>query len=222
MAVVKGVNDLATVCPELAKEWCAEKNGGLMPDQITAGSKKEVWWRCREHPEHVWQARILNRKNGNGCPFCGMKKVLPGFNDLESQYPEVARRWHPTKNGVVLPSDILFSSDKKYVWQCEKNPKHVWEARVWHMTSGMGCPYCSGQKVLKSDNDLETKNPTLASEWCTEKNGTLHPDMVTTGSNKKVFWKCNECGYIWKARIADRSNGHGCPCCANNIKKVDA
>ncbi len=35
--------------------------------------------------------------------------------------------------------------------------------------SRAGCPYCSGQKVLKGTNDLQTVNPVLAREWDYEK-----------------------------------------------------
>lgn len=36
------------------------------------------------------------------------------------------------------------------------------------------------------DNCLAVVNPKLAAEWHPTKNGSLTPDMVTKGSNKKV------------------------------------
>ena len=59
-------------------------------------------------------------------------------------------------------------------------------------------------KLIKGKNDLATVNPTLAEEWNYEKNGTLAPDMVTAGSNKKVWWKCDK-GHEWEATIVNRS-----------------
>ena len=38
--VLEGYNDLATIFPELAKEWCLERNGDLLPTQVTRGSRK--------------------------------------------------------------------------------------------------------------------------------------------------------------------------------------
>ena len=35
--LIKGKNDLATVRPDLAKEWHPTKNDGLLPTDVTAG-----------------------------------------------------------------------------------------------------------------------------------------------------------------------------------------
>ena len=50
----------------------------------------------------------------------------------------------------------------------------------------MGCPFCAGKKVGKSNN-LRALNPKLASEWHPEKNGDLRPDDFTLRSGKKVW-----------------------------------
>lgn len=68
--VLAGFNDLATKKPGLAEEWYQPLNGELKPTDVTPGSNKKVWWRCREH--HVWQAYIYARAkpNGTDCPVC--------------------------------------------------------------------------------------------------------------------------------------------------------
>jgi hypothetical protein len=47
----------------------------------------------------------------------------------------------------------------------------------------------------------------------------LTPHDVTPGSDKKVWWECNnsECKYEWPAMISSRSNGSGCPNCAKGM-----
>lgn len=35
--------------------------------------------------------------------------------------------------------------------------------------------------------------------------------MVTVSSNKKVWWKCKNCGQRWQATIGNRVRGSGCP-----------
>ena len=79
------------------------------------------------------------------------------------------------------------------------------------------CPYCSGQKVLPGFNDLATVAPEIAAQWHPVLNGTLTPQMVTAGSNRKVWWICSE-GHIWRAAVANRAlSGYkhtGCPVCA--------
>ena len=65
-----GFNDLATVFPEVAKEWHPELNGELTPQMVTRGSHKKVWWQCGDG--HVWKAAIYSRakERGTRCPVC--------------------------------------------------------------------------------------------------------------------------------------------------------
>ena len=70
-------------------------------------------------------------------------------------------------------------------------------------------------RVLQGFNDLKSQNPQLALEWNYEKNGSLKPEAITTGSGKRVWWKCKN-GHEWEAVVADRNNGKGCPYCAND------
>lgn len=84
-------NDLATADPDLAKQWNDEMNGGLSPHDVTGTSHAAVWWtgKCG----HVWKATVANRRYGSGCPYCCGKKVLEGFNDAKSNYPEFIGEW---------------------------------------------------------------------------------------------------------------------------------
>ena len=69
--VVEGDNDLATKCPDLAKEWHPTKNGDLKPTRVTCGSGREVWWLCLDCG-YEWEATIANRiSNDTKCPNCG-------------------------------------------------------------------------------------------------------------------------------------------------------
>jgi hypothetical protein len=90
--LIKGVNDLATVNPELAKHWHPTKNGNLTPSDVSYGSNVKVWW--IGYCGHEWEATIKDRSAGNDCPYCAGKKVLIGFNDLGTKYPEIAKEWH--------------------------------------------------------------------------------------------------------------------------------
>ena len=67
--VLKGFNDLATLDPELAKQWHLDLNGELTPDQVTRASHKRIWWQCQD--DHVWRAVIYSRAlKKKGCPVC--------------------------------------------------------------------------------------------------------------------------------------------------------
>jgi very-short-patch-repair endonuclease len=70
-------NCLATLNPELAKQWHPTLNGDLTPYDVTPGSEKKVYWLCDKG--HISYARIYSRNQGHGCPECykeGRKKKL--------------------------------------------------------------------------------------------------------------------------------------------------
>ena len=203
---------------ELMKEWNWEANTDLDPVKLTIGSNKKVWWKC-PICQGEWQATISDRtrKDSTGCPYCAGKKALKGYNDLETKYPNVAKQWHPIKNGDLTPSDVISGSGKNAWWICSKGHEYeqVIERRVKHPDS---CPICSGQRVAEGINDLQSRYPNVAKEWHKEKNGDILPTAITWGSNKKFWWKCSKCGYEWQARVADRTRDNtGCPACANKV-----
>jgi len=200
-------NCLRTVNPKLAREWHKEKNVDLTPKDVTAGSNKKVWWKCKKG--HEWQAMVVERHHGNGCPYCSGRRVAED-NCLATKFPQVAKEWHPTKNKPLTPKDVTAHSNKRVWWKCKKG--HEWHVGVNDRSRGFGCPYCTGRKVCK-DNCLATLNPKLAKEWHPTKNAPFSPKDVTTGSSRKVWWKCKK-GHEWNAPVAIRSKGHGCPYCA--------
>ena len=212
-----GENDLAAQYPQIAAEWDSELNGNLTPEDITAGSKRRVWWRCEKG--HRWQAQVVSRTaKGSGCPYCAGKIVIPGETDLASRYPQIAREWNHSKNGGLKPEEVAPQSGRKVWWICPRG--HEYQAAVKaRVMSKSGCPYCSWRKVLAGYNDLATVYPKIAAEWDYELNGTLTPEMVTAGTRRKVWWRCWE-GHVWKAAVYSRTGSKkcGCPICAGRRK----
>ena len=90
---------------------------------------------------HSWEAMVSARtgKYKIGCPFCSNKKVLPGYNDLETKYPELCREWNYEKNDL-LPSDVVCGSGKKVWWKCAAG--HEWQAVIANRVQGAGCKVC--------------------------------------------------------------------------------
>ena len=195
--------------PEIAQEWNYERNGNLKPEHFAPNSNKKVWWKCGSG--HEWQATIVNRNKGRKCPYCSGKKVLKGYNDLQTVNPALAKEWNYEKNNGLTPTEVTPNSNKKAWWRCSQG--HEWVVTINNRTNGNGCPYCSGRYIVKGENDLQTVNPTLAKEWNYEKNNGLTPTDVTANSNKKVWWKCSQ-GHEWQATIANRNYGTGCPYCS--------
>ena len=208
--VLKGYNDLQTVNPTLAKEWNYEKNNGLTPEEVIPGSGQNVWWKCQRG--HEWQATIGSRNAGRGCPYCSGRYTIKGENDLQTVNPTLAKEWNIEKNTGLTPMDVMPNSDKRVWWKCQKG--HEWQATINSRNSGIGCPYCSGRYPIKGENDLQTLNPAIATEWHYEKNDGLIPADVMPNSDKKVWWKCRK-GHEWQAVISSRTRGNGCPICSS-------
>ena len=131
---------------------------------------------------------------------------------LASEYPDIAKEWHPTKNKDITPDMVAPKSGKRVWWLGSCG--HEWEAVISSRTRGVGCPYCSNYRALAGFNDLATTEPTLAIEWDYDKNGSLKPTDVTAGSHKKVWWKCSK-GHEWEMSVKDRTGSQGCPYCSN-------
>jgi len=206
--VVEGINDLATLKPELARQW--SKKNKLKPTQVSLGSHKKVIWKCKHG--HEWEASVKSRAvNGTGCPYCSHNKILAGFNDLASQYPEIAAEWSE-RNHPLEPTMVTAFANRKVWWKCSKG--HEWNTLISTRSGGSKCPYCSGILLLKGFNDFATMHPSFAEEW-SERNLPLTPDMVNEKSRKNVCWKCKVCGFEWKSLVQSRVKGTVCPVCAD-------
>ena len=129
---VEGFNDLFTESDLARKMWHPTRNI-INPLELRPGSSKVVWWICKEGHEFkssVARFVVVRSKSPNvtnhartendpsGCPFCSNQKVLTGFNDLLTTHPLIAKRWHPTKNGIASDSVIAGSNIKRW-WKCE-------------------------------------------------------------------------------------------------------
>ncbi|MDC0854535.1 zinc-ribbon domain-containing protein, partial [Flavobacteriales bacterium] len=91
-------------------------------------------------------------------------------------------------------------------------------APIYHRTgNGTGCAMCANKIVVES-NCLAHVNPQLAEEWHPFRNGNLTPHDVTTGTTKRVWWKCPKgTDHEWETSVVNRTNGSGCPVCVGQI-----
>ena len=116
-------------------------NGKLTPFDVVPFSNKKVWWICDKGIDHIWKTTIAHRQN-RSCPFCSNQKASI-TNCLDTAYPEIAKEWHPIKNGDLTPIDVLPGTEKKVWWKCSNDDNHIWEAFIHIRTRGTSCPYCT-------------------------------------------------------------------------------
>ena len=137
--------------------------------------------------------------------FSTLARTVTGVRTpISVTHPEIAAQLKDRSLGDVL----THGSHKKAWWVCDL--KHEYEAKVYSRTSGKGCPYCAGNKVLQGFNDLGTLRPDIA---CELKDQSL-TSQLTVGSHKKVWWLC-DLNHEWEATVGSRTSlGRGCPYCA--------
>lgn len=206
---------LQSTFPELAAQWHPTLNGHLTPSMFMPHSSSKVWWLAE--CGHTWNAQINVRTRGNGCPYCAGQKVLKGFNDLKTVYPDIAAQWHPTLNGSLTPEDVTFGSNRRVYWLCAEC-KQEWKTRISMRTcNNRACPYCAHILPINGTNDLATSFPDLIKDWDFAKNKGIDPSQLLPYSNKQVWWKCHECGYEFRSYISNRTKGTSCPKCSERI-----
>ena len=127
--------------PIIAEDWHPTKNGKLTPFDVSYGSGKMIWWRCQKG--HEWQAPVNAQSEVNGkhkgCSYCA-NRMLHLNNSLEIVNPKLAREWHPTRNGSLNPTQVVYGSAKKVWWKCSKG--HEWQAVITNRHRGAGCMRC--------------------------------------------------------------------------------
>ena len=139
---------------------------------------------------------------------------------LDQTHSHLAAEWHPTLNGNDKPEHFTKGSHKKIWWQCPKYMEDVYQAYIYNRANNKeatNCPYCDGKKIADR-NCLFTTHPHLMDEW-SEKN-IISPKNISAGTDKKAFWICKNCNNEYLSSIYHRANGHGCPYCPNNSKKI--
>jgi hypothetical protein len=203
-SVQSGFNDLMSKKPEIAKEA-----HGWDPTSITWGSKKVLEWKCPKG--HVY-AMAVSLRTGNRpqkSPICAGKRVLNGYNDLVTRYPEIAKEAHGWDPRTTSPG-----THRKLEWKCRNG--HLFTVSPNQRTSRTSnCPTCANLIVETGFNDLATTHPNLAIEafgW--------DPKLVSGGSSMRLQWKCSS-EHTWESTPVNRTwNKTGCPICVNQLLLV--
>jgi hypothetical protein len=157
-------------------------------------------WKCPEG--HIYDTEVKKKSIGAKCPICLNDRILPGYNDIATTHPELAAQAHGWD-----PTTTPYGSAKPREWICSLG--HVWKTTSASRSySNAGCPYCAGSRALAGFNDLATLRPDIASQahgW--------DPSTVQISAGVSRKWICPE-GHVWRAAVAARTQGRGCPTCA--------
>lgn len=133
-------NNFSEKYHELVSLWNYDKNKGMKPENFQAMSNRKIWWKCNVC-NGEWEESIINVAKGNRCPYCSGHRVLKGFNDLQTLYPDIASLWDYEKNGGLYPSDFSTGSGKYVWWKCPQG--HSWKDSISNRCTVKHCTYCN-------------------------------------------------------------------------------
>ena len=211
---------LKDIRPDLAEEWHPTLNS-VSPSDVSLGSAKSVWWQCPVATDHAWEAKVQSRsKQGQGCPFCAGRRASAERNllkwcELNGEFGALLISQFCTDLNLVTMDKLTQGSQTLVWWKCA-GCRNTFDSPVSTRTSARtNCPYCSGHRVSK-DNSLAVIRPEIAMQWDVDKNDSLTPSDVTSGSGKKVWWRCQIAeDHRWEASISARTgpSENGCPYC---------
>lgn len=163
--LLAGLNDLATINLDLAKDWHSTKNGKLTPQDVRANEGRLVWWQCPVKKHHVWQAMVSSRNNGALCPHCPHKTSVA--EDTVREYIESLNYEVLASYRDILPGrkeiDIYIPSLKVGVefngvyWHSEGGGK---KDTQYHYNKWSNCEKLGVQLIQIWEDDW-TKNPEL-------------------------------------------------------------
>ena len=132
-------------------------------------------------------------------------------NSLASLYPEVAKEWHPEKNGTITPSMVSYGCNEKFWWLCPKCQNEWLAAISSRTTRGRGCPICARNRLslkLKKKNEVFVEQLKVA-------NPNLEPLENYKTTHKNIRIRCKVCGHEWPAAPANLLRGRDCPKCSH-------
>ena len=179
---IVGETDLATLRPDLVKQWAEES---LDPSELTTTSKKRVKWMCSKG--HYWVARVCHRTSsktkGSGCPYCpGSRgqhaKILVGVNDLGTLHPDIAKQLYSTD---ITPQELREYSNRRCEWICSEG--HIWATTVAGRVLGNQCPQCIRSRTSQIEDRLRV---------LIRSNPSLYGTVPKTYHNLDVPWRNNK------------------------------
>ena len=158
---VVGETDLATTHLHLLQEWDWEKNH-ILPTEVSAGSNKKVWWKCKHG--HSWKATAIDRTKGKGCPKCARPtslgedklyeficSLLPNEKVIQSDRSLIA----PYEVDIYIPEKKIAVEYNGLFWHSEA----VGKDKDYHREKYLACQAEGVQLFTIWEDEWEDKRP---------------------------------------------------------------
>ncbi|MCG2720071.1 MAG: hypothetical protein L6266_05090, partial [Nanoarchaeota archaeon] len=155
------------------------------------------------------------------CKQLGIKvpKITPNLNDcLKNIYaPEILKEMKELakKRGGKCLSKNYINSQHKLKWKCNKCG-HKWGALVDNIKNKKSwCQKCAIKKIANKRKDSIENMQEIA-----KKRGGKCLSKKYINTHLKLKWKCNKCGYEWKALPSNIKRGSWCPSCVGQARST--
>jgi len=157
-------NNLKLLYPEIAAEWCIDKNEGIKPEHVAPQSNYKAWWHCSVCGTE-YQTSVTNRTGYKhvGCPKCNRR--------LHTSFPEQSLFYYISKvysdavsgyDGIGMELDVFIPSIMTGV---EYDGKH------WHSSKQSELRENKKYKLCKDKNiELIRVREKKNNENCSKKN----------------------------------------------------
>lgn len=202
-------NSLGKLYPTVAKE--ISKNEQIDPFQILPRSNKPILWFCSNCNGEYLRSPDAKISKTPDCPYCTGQKVLPGFNDAKTVYPELSAFWSSSNDAELAA--IAWKNARSWEWQCPVKPDHKWSSRISEFLRHENkCPHCftkTGRRI--SVGTVSEVDPMIVAKWSSE--NLESPEEMRWHSKTKVLLTCGS--HIYSRSLEKAKKSLVCPVCRN-------
>lgn len=195
---------------DLLKRWDWDKNQ-CSPYEVRRNTNSSYWFKCPrgihsselKRIDYVEQSFVTSR-----CKQCNSV----GQWGIDTFGPDFLEKYWSSKN-TKDPMQISRAANTKIWIKCQNTDYHqdYLISCSNFTTKNAGCPYCAGRQVDPHDS-LGAVHPESQKFWFQKKNT---PFQFMPSSAKQVYWKCRNCGKVFKKSIGEAVDAdYLCPTCS--------
>ena len=196
----------------ISKLASIERLDHIKPLEAYNGATEKIWFYCSIH-KIKFQKEPHSLYRSLGCKQCGIEAVKNAQRKPTKQYIDELRDVNPEIELFVEVEDYI-SAHTPILHRCKKC-HNIWPVRPNNLLENKSkCPECIGRKVTKK-NCLWAKRPDIARLLLDKNDGYKYKK----GSNVKVCWKCEKCGFIVRDKAINdvTQSGFSCPRCRDGV-----
>ncbi len=201
----------------MAINW-SEKNL-LKPIDVFIKSNNKYYFNCKEcgHELYMMPNKV---SNGQWCNYCNSNGLCKKDNCkfcFEKSFASHPRAVNWSCKNEEKPIEVLKNSNKKYAFNCDKC-NHELNIALNHISQGGWCKYCNAGVLCDDTKCIQCYKNSFASHFmaiCWSPKNELGPREVSKGSDKKYWFKCNNCKHEFNAAAYSIKNDTYCPFCTN-------